>query len=681
MAQFDQSPTPGDKHYEGDVEWIYDGVKWVKQSPVIKTENIELSDPTHPANISSNPRVLPEIPDDTTTQLEANKYYMAALSHLDDFVKGIHVSDTPPAVYSNGTLWFDSTDDQLTLYMYYDPDDNGSGTWVPASPPTSLDGVNQQIEDAIAVQDDLVARVGAGEGVQAALETTVNSALVTQSNIQKSVSDILTTENTQQGQIDTLENKVEALEGAVIDAKYTLSSRTTPNQGEFALLNASDSIVGTWAAGTKIAFHETDDNGNPHTFDTIDLEDLVRIGGVVGSAVYKIKSQRQGASPVYEFDVEIVSSSDSPFATIQYDFEFTPGFDASAYVTKTYVDAQDDLDVKKTGDTMTGKLILSASGQANDDGVRFYMKDLDNNTNLTIFPSGLLQSSNTIRVNKDTGDAFQVKDSTGSTVSAKIHSDGHVESPRIFLTGGGADINERVIDVKQGQSGRLAYNSATRMSWGANNVWIGTTTTTGEAASSVNLDLQGNPITNVGTFELNHTGQSNGNKFVIKGETADGLDNELFYSYKNSDGTVDAVNYKGRINNGFNLVNKNYVDTKFAAVSTDTLMPKSGDTFTGEVTYANSANSQTRFNKSGNNDIRYRDTWIVSFQGNENPTIKINTTVDCNNNYLANVKDAASDTDAVNRRSLVGAKVAATSSGSTSSGGFYYSNGRLFYKI
>ena len=96
MAQFDQSPTPGDKHYEGDVEWIYDGVKWVKQSPVIKTENIELSDPTHPANISSNPRVLPEIPADTTTQFKANKYYMAALSELEDFVDGIHVGDSAP---------------------------------------------------------------------------------------------------------------------------------------------------------------------------------------------------------------------------------------------------------------------------------------------------------------------------------------------------------------------------------------------------------------------------------------------------------------------------------------------------------------------------------------------------------------------------------------------------------
>ena len=171
---------------------------------------------------------------------------------------------------------------------------------------------------------------------------------------------------------------------------------------------------------------------------------------------------------------------------------------------------------------------------------------------------------------------------------------------------------------------------------------------------------------------------------MIKGETEDGTGNDLFYSYKNADGTVDAVNYKGRMTNEFNIATKGYVDTQIAANGGDTsdLMPKTGGTFTGEVIFTNSANQQIKFDKTGNNDIIYRDNWIVSFQGNnDNPKIKLNTTVDCFNNYLANVKDPASDTDAVNRRSLQGAKVVATSSGSTSSGGFYYNDGRLYYKI
>ena len=39
------------------------------------------------------------------------------------------------------------------------------------------------------------------------------------------------------------------------------------------------------------------------------------------------------------------------------------------------------------------------------------------------------------------------------------------------------------------------------------------------------------------------------------------------------------------------------------------------------------------------------------------------------------------DKDAVNRKSLEGAKITASSSSSAKSGGFYYSGGRLFYKI
>ena len=202
----------------------------------------------------------------------------------------------------------------------------------------------------------------------------------------------LTTENTQQGQIDTLENKVEALEGAVIDAKYTLSSRPTPNQGEFTILANGGGLSSTWAAAVELVFHEIDESGNPHTFDSVGLEDLCRIGGAFGSAVYRIKSQRQGTSPTYKFDVEIVSFTDTPFETLSYDFEFTPGFDPSAFATKTYVDDQDALKVNKTGDTITGILNISAQGQSNDDGVRLYLKDNTGATNLTLFPSGLISA-------------------------------------------------------------------------------------------------------------------------------------------------------------------------------------------------------------------------------------------------------------------------------------------------
>ena len=57
------------------------------------------------------------------------------------------------------------------------------------------------------------------------------------------------------------------------------------------------------------------------------------------------------------------------------------------------------------------------------------------------------------------------------------------------------------------------------------------------------------------------------------------------------------------------------------------------------------------------------------------------TTLDMNTNDITNLKDPSSDTDAVNRRSLEGAKVVASSSSNASTGGFYEVSGKLYYKM
>ena len=633
MAQFPVPPnTDGDTHEEGGVSWVFDGEKWVKQDPTITTGDIELTDPTHPANLSTNPSTLPIIPADTTTQFGANKYFMSALSHLDDLVRGIHVGDTPPSEYNNGTLWFDSTDEELTLYMFYDPDNNGIGVWVPASPPTSLDGVNQQIEEALTVQSSLLSRVDDGEILQETLRSTIESSLQTQADIEDTVSTSILTQNGIKTEVAALHNKVEALEGAVIDAKYDLSTLGTPAVGEFQLY-ASGTETLLWDQADSIKLYRTDAGGNPHTFDPVGLGDIIRIGGQSGSAVYEVTSLKTQDGDTFAFDITVSSFTGTMVAETEYEFTLSPAFDASAYVTKTYVDAQDDLKLNLTGGNLSGTLRIN--GQINnDDSLRFYMRDKDGNDNLTLYPSGLVVSNNNVRVVKNTGDCFQIKD-TSNSVKWKVDADGVNTVPKIVLTGGAADVNERVIDVKQGEVGRLAYDSLTKMSWGASNVWIGSTTTTGEDDVPVTLNLQGNPISNVGTFELNHTGQVNGNKFVIKGETEDGEDEDVFYSYKNTDGTSDAVNYKGRMTNEFNIVNKGYVDTQIASIDLDgsDYMPTAGGTFTGKVTFNSSGNDQVNFAHDGNNNIQYKNSWIVSFQTvNNKSKIKLNTDVNCDNN-------------------------------------------------
>ena len=71
---------------------------------------------------------------------------------------------------------------------------------------------------------------------------------------------------------------------------------------------------------------------------------------------------------------------------------------------------------------------------------------------------------------------------------------------------------------------------------------------------------------NVKRLNLDHgTGGTSEKKLHIIGETSEGTGQDLFWSYKNSNGTEDAVNYKGKMTNDFNIVNKSYVDSAIAS--------------------------------------------------------------------------------------------------------------------
>ncbi len=161
---------------------------------------------------------------------------------------------------------------------------------------------------------------------------------------------------------------------------------------------------------------------------------------------------------------------------------------------------------------------------------------------------------------------FGATPTDNSIVNKKYIDDNYIKvsgSPRVHLTGGTAAARgERVIDVQSGQAGRLAFNQNTRMSWGDGKIWIGTSNqaNVGDTPKTITLDLQENPISNVGAFTLKHTSNT-GKKFIIRGEGTNGADSEdFFYSYQNLPGTLDAINYTGKMDSDNNIVNKKYVD-------------------------------------------------------------------------------------------------------------------------
>ena len=113
-----------------------------------------------------------------------------------------------------------------------------------------------------------------------------------------------------------------------------------------------------------IRIHKTDNNGKVFTFAEISTGDYIRIGAPGSSAVYKITSVPTGSLDWQAFGVEPASSFGTPVQELVYDFEFLPSFDPSAYATIDYVDAQNNLDLKKTGGTITGSLSFNRGEKA-----------------------------------------------------------------------------------------------------------------------------------------------------------------------------------------------------------------------------------------------------------------------------------------------------------------------------
>ena len=265
------------------------------------------------------------------------KWVVKSFRSHDDFL--VTLDDDPPDEPKEGDLWFDTKADELTLYLY-------TGTeWVPASPPVSLDGIQAQIDSALITQDDLLGRVAAGEGKQ-----------------------------------KQIENKVAALEGTVVDGKWYAESRSNPREGGFDITTGGLQSMSDWNAD-YIRIHKTDSTGKAFTFAEVSTGDYIRIGAPGSTAVYKINEVVSGSLDWQAFGVDLANSTAAPIPDLTYDFEFLPSFDPSAYATKEYVDSMDELNVKKTGSTMTGDLQFDSGNKAIqvNNGGRLRIKGKDSN--------------------------------------------------------------------------------------------------------------------------------------------------------------------------------------------------------------------------------------------------------------------------------------------------------------
>jgi hypothetical protein len=152
----------------------------------------------------------------------------------------------------------------------------------------------------------------------------------------------------------TLVNKVNALEGSIIDAIWTFEEDDRiPRTGEFALRAGGNQVTSDFQAATVLILNTTDFDGNTYTFERITINDVVRLGAADGSgAEYRIT----GLAGEGAFTVEHLRSTPDAADEVPYAFTFLSSFDPQGLATIAYVDAQDNLKLSLTGGTMSGDL-------------------------------------------------------------------------------------------------------------------------------------------------------------------------------------------------------------------------------------------------------------------------------------------------------------------------------------
>ena len=206
----------------------------------------------------------------------------------------VNLSPTPPvrpdrpSGPNDGDLWFDTSPDELTLYVY----SADSGAWIPAAPPTTLEG---RVAENEALQIEIVQRLQANDVL-----TNFHS-----SEIETIKNDII-----------ELEEEIDALAPAVQRGNWTFTpTGTVAQKGQFTMYD------GTFGNGAptnvfqdvrSIWLNELDNAGTPHGFGNVRAGDLIEVF-VEGAAEYGLYSvfglpndESDGPAPYWSLDVSFI---------------------------------------------------------------------------------------------------------------------------------------------------------------------------------------------------------------------------------------------------------------------------------------------------------------------------------------------------------------------------------------
>ena len=256
-----------------------------------------------------------------------------------EFPAGTILSDDAPIDATDGDYWFDTN--RLELFIYY------QDAWITTTP--------------------LGARIDEGEAIQRAIIEQVNDSVDKQDNLVQTVNDRARVQDALVVSTKLLSDKVDALEGSTLDAKYKADPRDNPQTGAFVLQDAEGNKVLKFSAAEKIELSKTDFTNKVVDISKVMNGDIIRL--VLSASNYgnfTIASVETG-DETFTLGLTFGSagSEEIVFDGMVYDFTHATPFDPGAAATIDYVDAQVETKLSKSGDTMSGVLNMGDNYIAN----------------------------------------------------------------------------------------------------------------------------------------------------------------------------------------------------------------------------------------------------------------------------------------------------------------------------
>ena len=174
------------------------------------------------------------------SQEDANLYFLDCLKR-----GSVHVGVAAPAPpYNAGQLWFSTEETELTLFIYDGND------WVVASPPVSLDGIEDSVSGLQMQVDFLAKSMTPAESHLALaekhniLEGQVGENSQTNAEQDEKLNELGSTTNSNSDRLDEIDEKFEELDRTLAVGKWRFirdGSTSNPQNGEFTLTRVDGS--------------------------------------------------------------------------------------------------------------------------------------------------------------------------------------------------------------------------------------------------------------------------------------------------------------------------------------------------------------------------------------------------------------------------------------------------------